>query len=172
MRHKPIKNKLFVENRKRLAELMVPKALSVLNANDVLPTNADGTLPMHPNVDLFFLSGIEQEESILLLFPNAAEEKHREILFLRQPNEHLQTWEGYKHSKADARKLSGIKNVQWLSEFPATFRVLMCEAEVAYLNTNEHKRAVLAVETRGLRSLTRLRLCSRTSRTAYKMPRD
>ena len=157
MRHKPIENKLFVENRKRLAELMVPKALSVLNANDVLPPNADGPLPMHPNVDLFFLSGIEQEESILLLFPNAAEEKHREILFLRQPNEHLQTWEGYKHSKADARKISGIKNVQWLSEFPATFRVLMCEAEVAYLNTNEHKRAVLAVETRDARFIERCR---------------
>ena len=157
MRHKPIKNKLFVENRKRLAELMVPKALSVLNANDVLPTNADGTLPMHPNVDLFFLSGVEQEESILLLFPNAAEEKHREILFLRQPNEHLQTWEGYKHSKADARKISGIKNVQWLSKFPATFRILMCEAEVAYLNTNEHKRAVLAVETRDARFIEQCR---------------
>jgi Xaa-Pro aminopeptidase len=148
MRHKPIKNKLFVQNRKRLAELMVPKSLAVLNANDVLPTNADGSLPMQPNADLFYLSGIEQEESVLLLYPVAAEEKHREILFLRQPNEHLQIWEGYKHSKADARKISGIKNVQWLSEFPGIFRSLMFEAESAYLNSNEHKRATVKVETR------------------------
>ena len=148
MRHKPIKNKLFVQNRQRLAELMAPKSLAVLNANDVLPPNADGSLPMQPNADLFYLSGIEQEESVLLLYPVAAEEKHREILFLRQPNEHLQIWEGYKHSKADARKISGIKNVQWLSEFPGMFRSLMCEAESAYLNSNEHKRATVKVETR------------------------
>ena len=149
MRHKPIKNKLFVQNRKRLADLIAPGALAVLNANDVLPTNADGTLPMQPNADLFFLSGIEQEESVLLLFPDAVDEKHREILFVRQPNEHLQIWEGYKHSKEDARKISGIKNVQWLSEFSGMFRVLMCEAESAYLNTNEHKRATVKVATRG-----------------------
>ena len=148
MRHKLIKSKLFSQNRKRIAELMVPRALAVLNANDVLPTNADGTLPMEPNADLFFLSGIEQEESVLLLFPDAEEEKHREILFVRKPNEHLQIWEGYKHSKEDARKISGIKNVQWLSEFSGMFRLLMCEAEVAYLNTNEHKRATVKVETR------------------------
>ena len=127
---------------------MAPKALAVVNANDVLPTNADGTLPMQPNADLFFLTGIEQEESVLVLFPDAAEEKQREILFVRQPNEHLQIWEGYKHSKEDAHKISGIKNVQWLSEFPGVFRGLMCEAEAAYLNTNEHKRATVKVETR------------------------
>ena len=151
MRHKPINSKLFAQNRQRLAESMTPKAVAVLNANDLLPTNADGTLPMQPNADLFFLSGIEQEESVLLLFPDAAEEKHREILFLRQPSEHLKIWEGHKHSKADARKISGIKNVQWLSEFPMMFRALMCETEAAYLNTNEHKRAVVEVETRDAR---------------------
>ena len=151
MRHKPIKNKLFVQNRQRLAELIPSKSLAVVNANDVLPTNADGTLPMQPNADLFYLSGIEQEESILLLFPDAADNKHREILFLRQPNEHLQIWEGYKHSKEDARKISGIKNVQWLSEFPAIFRSQMCEAESIYINSNEYKRANVEVQTRDVR---------------------
>ena len=151
MRHKPIKNKLFAQNRKRLSELMAPKSLAVLNANDVLPTNADGTLPMQPNADLFYLSGIEQEETILLLFPDAAENKHREILFLRQPNEHLQIWEGYKHSKTDAQKISGIKNVQWLSEFPMIFRSLMCETQSTYLNSNEYKRANIEAETRDVR---------------------
>jgi len=151
MRHKPIKNKLFIENRKRLSSLLAPKSLAVLNANDVLPTNADGTLVMQPNADLFFLSGIEQEESILLIFPEAAEEKNREILFLREPNEHLKIWEGHKHTKAEAKKISGIKNVQWLSAFPMMFRALMCEAEAAYLNSNEHKRAVVEVEIRDAR---------------------
>ena len=89
MRHKPIKNKLFIENRKRLAALLAAKSLAVVNANDLLPVNADATLVMLPNSDLFFLSGIEQEESILLVFPDAVEEKNREILFLREPNEHM-----------------------------------------------------------------------------------
>jgi len=151
MRHKSIKNKLFTQNRKRIIDLMESKSLAVVNANDVLPTNADGTLSMHPNADLFFLSGIEQEESILLLFPDAAEVKNREILFVRQPNEHLQIWEGYKHSKEDARKISGIKNVQWLSEFPVIFRALMCESESIYINSNEYKRANVEVQTRDVR---------------------
>ena len=151
MRHKPIKNKLFIENRKRLAALLTPKSLAVVNANDLLPVNADATLVMHPNSDLFFLSGIEQEESILLVFPDAVEEKNREILFLREPNEHLKIWEGYKHTKEDARKISGIKNVQWLSEFPASFRSLMLESDAAYLNSNEYKRANVEMETRDVR---------------------
>ena len=151
MRHKPIKNKLFSENRKRLTTLLAPKSLALINANDLLPVNADATLVMHPNSDLFFLSGIEQEESILLIFPDAAEEKNREILFLREPNEHLKIWEGYKHTKEDARKISGIKNIQWLSEFPVTFRSLMLESEAAYLNSNEYKRANVEMETRDVR---------------------
>ena len=151
MRHKPIKNKLFIENRKRLSALLTPKSLAVVNANDLLPVNADATLVMHPNSDLFFLSGIEQEESILLVFPDAVEEKNREILFLREPNEHLKIWEGYKHTKEDARKISGIKNVQWLSDFPVTFRSLMLESDAAYLNSNEYKRANVEMETRDVR---------------------
>ena len=157
MRHKPIKNKLFVQNRQQLTELMAPKSLAVLNANDVLPTNADGSLPMHPNADLFYLSGIEQEESILLLFPDAADNKHREILFLRQPNQHMQIWEGYKHTKENARKISGVKNIQWLSEFPVMFRSLICEAESAYLNSNEYKRAKVEVESRDARFIRQCR---------------
>jgi len=136
---------------------MAPNALAVLNANDVLPTNADGTLPMQPNADLFYLSGIEQEETVLVLFPSAAEEKNREILFLREPNEHLKIWEGYKHTKEDARKISAVKNIQWLSEFPVMFRSLMCEAESAYLNSNEYKRANVEVETRDTRFIHQCR---------------
>ncbi|MFP6901504.1 MAG: aminopeptidase P family protein, partial [Opitutales bacterium] len=125
--------------------------LALVNANDPMPTNADGTMMIHPNSDLFYLAGIEQEESIVLLFPDAGDPKHREILFLREPNEHLIIWEGHKHGKEDARKISGIKNVQWISAFDGLLRTLMCESESAYVNSNEHKRATDAVETRDMR---------------------
>lgn len=151
MRHLPIDSKLFVENRSRLTELMAANSLAIVNANDVLPRNADATLLMQPNTDLFYLTGIEQEESVLLLAPNAFDEKQREILFLREPNEHLKTWEGYKHSKEDATGISGIKNIKWLSEFPTIFHQLMCEVERVYLNSNEHKRASIVVESRDAR---------------------
>jgi Xaa-Pro aminopeptidase len=148
MRHAPIDTQLFVDNRRRLAELLLPNSVAVVNANDVLPTNADGTLLLHPNADLFYLSGVEQEESILLLAPHSAEEKNREILFLREPNEHLKTWEGHKLSKDEATAVSGVKTVKWLSDFPTVFHQLMCEAEHVYLNLNEHARAVREVRTR------------------------
>jgi Xaa-Pro aminopeptidase len=151
MRHAPIDAKLFVQNRNRLAARLLPHSLAVINANDIPPTNADGSLPLPPNSDLFHLSGIEQEESLLVIAPDAFDEKQREILFVRQPNEHLKIWEGYKHSKEDAQKISGIKTVKWLSEFPMIFRQLMCDLEHVYLNSNEHKRAVVEVETRDTR---------------------
>ena len=122
MRHLPIKPKLFKDNRRRLAELLEPQSLAVVNANDVLPTNADGTFIIHPNADLFYLTGIEQEESILVLFPDAPDPKHREVLFLREPSEHLRIWEGFKHSKEEARKISGIDTIHWISEFPCFSR--------------------------------------------------
>src|SRR5512132_1383628 len=106
MRHKPIDPKLFVENRRRLTELLPPNSVAVVNANDVLPANSDATLMMQPNSDLFYLTGVEQEETVLLLAPNACDENLREVLFLREPNEHLTTWEGHKLSKDEATALS------------------------------------------------------------------
>ena len=148
MRHLSISSKLFSNNRKKLCGKLLGKALAVANANDVLPTNADGTLPLHPNSDLFYLSGIEQEESLLVLFPDCSNPKHREILFVRQPSEHLKIWEGYKHSKEDAQKISGIQTVYWIQDFDNIFQLLAAEAEVFYLNENEHSRAANEVETR------------------------
>ena len=148
MRHLSVSSKLFSNNRKKLCETLPGKAIAVANANDVLPTNADGTLPLHPNSDLFYLSGIEQEESLLVLFPDCSNPKHREILFVRQPSEHLKIWEGYKHSKEDAQKISGIQTVYWTEDFDNIFQLLAAEAEVFYLNDNEHNRAANEVETR------------------------
>ena len=148
MRHLSVNSKLFSNNRKKLCGKLPGKAIAVANANDVLPTNADGTLPLHPNSDLFYLSGIEQEESILVLFPDCSNPKHREILFVRQPSEHLKIWEGYKHSREDAQKISGIQTVYWIEDFDNIFQLLAAEAEVFYLNDNEHSRAANEVETR------------------------
>src|SRR5688572_3960733 len=151
MRYQQIDPGLFVSNRQRLCKLLLPNSLVVVNANDVPPTNADGTLPMPPNSDLFYLSGVEQEQTILLLYPEADDEKHREILFLREPTAKLEIWEGHKLTKEEARKLSGIRRIEWVSEFPGLFHRLVCECEHVYLNTNEHKRAVVEVETRDAR---------------------
>jgi Xaa-Pro aminopeptidase len=151
MRHAPIDSSLFVENRERLKKLLPPGALAVVNNNDVLPTNADGSLPLVPSSDLFYLTGIEQEETLLVLAPDAADEKLREILFLREPNERLKLWEGHKLSQDQAKAISGVRRVAWLSEFPTIFRGLMCEAEHVFLNSNEHKRADVVVETREAR---------------------
>ena len=148
MRHLSVSSKLFSNNRKKLCGKLPGKAIAVANANDVLPTNADGTLPLHPNSDLFYLSGIEQEESLLVLFPDCSNPKHREILFVRQPSEHLKIWEGYKHSKEDAQKISCIQTVYWTGDFDNIFQLLAAEAEVFYLNDNEHSRAANDVETR------------------------
>jgi Xaa-Pro aminopeptidase len=151
MRHSPLDPQLFVRNRERLKSLMLKNSLAVVNSNDILPTNADGSLRLVPNSDLFYLTGVEQEESILLLYPDADDEKQREILFLRESTPLIETWEGHKLTKDEARELSGIKEVKWLSEFPRLFHRLMCECEHVYLNSNEHKRAVIEVETRDAR---------------------
>ena len=151
MRYAPIDPQLFVENRARLKQLLPPRSLALLNANDIIPTNADGTLGFIQNSDLFYLTGVEQEETILMLYPEAQDEKLREILFLRETSDEIATWEGHKLTKEEARKRTGVKNVKWLSEFPMLFRGLMCEAEQVYLNTNEHKRASDEVESRDLR---------------------
>jgi Xaa-Pro aminopeptidase len=151
MRYPKIDPRLFTMNRERLKRLMLPNSLAVVNANDVPPTNADGSLLPRANSDLFYLTGVEQEQSLLLLYPDAHDEKHREILFLREPAPELETWEGHKLTKPEARELSGVEQVAWLGEFPRLFHRLMCECEHVYLNSNEHKRAVIEVETREAR---------------------
>lgn len=156
MRHAHIPQKLFIENRQRLAARLAPNSLVVVHANDLLPANADATLPMVANSDLFYLTGIEQEETVLLLASDAFDEKLREVLFVRETSDLLKVWEGAKHTKEEATKLSGIKTVKWLTELPVILRGLLCEADHVYLNSNEHRRAVVEVETRDVRLARRL----------------
>ncbi|MEN9674729.1 MAG: Xaa-Pro aminopeptidase [Verrucomicrobiota bacterium] len=157
MRHAPIDPQLFVANRRRLAGLLPPHSMAIVNANDIFPTNADGTLRIVPNTDLFYLSGVEQEESVLLLFPDADDERQREILFLRETSELIAIWEGHKLTREEARQRTGIQRVEWLSSLPSLLHRLICEAEQVYLNSNEHRRADIVVETREARFVRQLR---------------
>ncbi len=127
---------------------MKPKSLAVFNSNDIYPIGADSTMPFEQNRDLFYLSGVDQDESILVLFPDAPEEKHREILFLTETNEHIAVWEGAKLTKDDAFEVSGIKTVYWMKDFEKIFFEVMTQCETVYLNTNEHYRANHKTQTR------------------------
>ena len=156
MRHAPVPPSLFTSNRLALRQLLPENTVAVINANDIPQTNGDGTLLMQPNSDLFYLSGIEQEQSLLVLSPNASNPQHQEILFLREPNPHLLTWEGHKLSKAQATQVSGIREIRWLHEFPGIFHSLLCEAQSVHLNSNENARADSEVESRDLRFIRQI----------------
>jgi len=151
MKYSPIGKDLFVSNRERLSKLIKPNAIAVFNANDIMPANADGTMPFRQNNDLFYLCGIDQEETILILYPDFHDKKYREILFLKETNENIAIWEGHKYTKEEAVETSGISTIFWLDEFKNTLHTLMAEADHVYLNTNEHIRASVEVETRDAR---------------------
>ncbi len=151
MRYNTIPQQLFVNNRKRFIKELKAGALALFNSNDIMPTSADGTMAFKQQTDFFWLSGVDQEESILLVFPDSKLPEHREILFLRETNEEIAIWEGEKLTKSKAIETSGIQTVYWLSQFKTIFRQLMCECEHVYLSSNEHLRAVVEVETRDAR---------------------
>jgi Xaa-Pro aminopeptidase len=152
MKYTQIDSALFIENRRKFCKALMPGSIAIFNANDIMPTNADGSMLFKQNSDLFYLSGIDQEETVLIIFPDHPDKNMREILFLRETNEDITIWEGHKYSKEEAKDVSGIKNILWLNQFETTFNALMAEAENVYLNTNEHiRRAITEVETRDSR---------------------
>ncbi len=157
MKYLPIDRQLFIQNREKFVRHLKNNAIAVFNSNDVMPTSADGVYPFIQQTDIFYLSGMDQEETILVIFSDAKEEKHREILFLRETSEHIRTWEGHKYTKEQASDISGIKTVYWTWEFDRVFRMLVFEAEYIYLNTNEHNRADISVQTRDRRFIDRCR---------------
>nr|WP_315172780.1 aminopeptidase P family protein [uncultured Flavobacterium sp.] len=148
MKYHQINSGLFVKNREKFTAQMKPKSVAVFNSNDIYPVSADSTLPFAQHRDIFYLSGVDQEESILLLFPDAPYEHLKEILFLRETNEHIAIWEGEKLTKERAFQVSGIKTVFWLQDFDKTLKEIMMYAEVMYINTNEHYRSSVETETR------------------------
>ena len=153
MKYPKIDPRLFVKNRQRFSKQLKPNSVAVLNSNDFMPTSADGYHPFIQQTDLFYLSGIDQEETVLVIYPDAPEKKHKAILFIKKTNEQIATWEGQKLSKETAQDISGIKTVHWTSELDGILRPLIIQSENIYLNTNEHLRAAVTVETRDTRFL-------------------
>ncbi len=127
---------------------MKPKSIAVFNSNDIYPISADSTMPFEQHRDIFYLSGADQEETILVLFPDAMDKKHREILFVRETNEHIAVWEGAKLTKEKATEVSGIETIYWLTDFDKIFFDIMTEADTVYFNTNEHYRQSVETQTR------------------------
>lgn len=153
MRYQNINQQLFISNRKNLLKELMKNSVVVVNANDIMPTNADGTMRFRQNSDLFYLSGVDQEETILVLCPDFPEEKYQEVLFLRETSEQIAQWEGHKLTKEEAREVTGIQTILWLSEFPKLFNTMMVmgNAEHVYLNTNDHYRADPSIDSRDSR---------------------
>ncbi|MFN4197416.1 MAG: aminopeptidase P family protein [Flavobacterium sp.] len=151
MKYLPINRQLFIKNRAKFMAHMKPNSVAVFNSNDIYPISADSTLPFAQHRDIFYLSGVDQEESILLLFPDAPYVHLKEILFLRETNDHIAVWEGEKLTKEKAFEVSGIKSVYWLSDFHKLLKEVMAYADTMYLNTNEHYRASIETETREAR---------------------
>lgn len=154
MKYHRIDKDLYIHQRARFRQMLKPNSLAVFNSNDIITTSADSTRPFQQHRDILALSGVDQEESILLLFPDASEAKHREVLFLKETSELIAIWEGAKLTKTDAFEVSGISTVYWLDQFETIFNKLMTEAAHVYLNTNEHTRANTEAETREDRFIT------------------
>src|SRR5690606_38912118 len=148
MKYEQIPQQLFVKNRKKFMAQMKPKSIAVFNSNDVYPISADSTMPFEQHRDIFYLSGADQEETILVLFPDAHDIKHMEVLFVRETNAHITIWEGAKLTKEQATGISGIASIYWTSEFDTVFFDLMTEADTVYFNTNEHYRQAVETQTR------------------------
>jgi Xaa-Pro aminopeptidase len=148
MRYDPLPASFYQNNRKAFANAMQPNSLAVFNSNDIYPVSADSTLPFAQHRDLFYLSGIDQEETILLLFPDAVDEQQREILFVKETNAHIAVWEGAKLTKQEATERSGIQTVYWLSAFEQVFQELSTHCDRFYFNTNEHYRQNVETQTR------------------------
>ena len=147
MKYSPIENSLFIKNRKKFIDKMEDNSIAFFNSNDNYPVSADTTLPFEQHRDLFYLSGINQEETVLLLFKKSNEE-FKEIIFLTEPNDLLTHWEGARLDRKKTLSISGIHNICWLNELDKIIGALMKEVQILYLNKNEHYRAKIETQTR------------------------
>lgn len=147
MKYEAIDNNLFIENRNKFKNHLKPNSLAVFVSNDIMPTNADGSMGFRQNADLFYLSGIDQEDTILVIFPDVKDGKHKEILFVKETSELIAIWEGAKLNKAQATVVSGIEHIYWHHEFEKVMKAFFMQAENIYLNSNEHTRRYIDTET-------------------------
>lgn len=148
MKYDQISNALFITNRKNFMSHMKPDSLAVFNSNDIFKTGADSTMPFKQHRDIFFLSGADQEDTILVLFPDCPDPAHREVLFVTETNDHIAVWEGEKLTKEKATEVSGIQTIYWLKDFDKKFFEMMTQASTIYFNTNEHYRQSVEMQTR------------------------
>lgn len=151
MKYFSISKSLFSENRSKFRQHMKPGSMAIFVSNDILPTNADGSMGFRQNSDLFYLSGVDQEDTILVIFPDVKDGKHKEILFVKETSELIAIWEGAKLNKEEATKASGITHVYWHSEFEKVIQNFIFQAEFIYLNGNEHTRRYINIETAEMR---------------------
>jgi Xaa-Pro aminopeptidase len=158
MKYLPINNELFIYNRKNFVSRLKPCSIAIFNSNDEFPRSGDQTFVFKQNADFFYLSGIDQEQSILILFPDCPNTLYKEVLFLRQTSEHIAVWEGHKYTKEEAKQASGIESVFWLSEFDAILHSIINYADNIYINTNENDRFSFDVPYRDLRMLDKLKV--------------
>jgi Xaa-Pro aminopeptidase len=157
MKYSAIKKDLFIDNRKNFIKHLKPNSLALFVSNDILPTNGDGALGFVQNSDLFYLTGVDQEDTILMIFPDVKDGKHKEVLFIKETSELIAIWEGAKLTKAQATAVSGIEHVYWHHEFEKTFKTFAFQAENFYLNSNEHTRRYIDMETAEIRFNNKLR---------------
>ena len=150
-RYKLLPKELYIQSRQKLAAKLKPGSIAIFNSNDVMPTSADGTMAFKQATDIFYLAGVDQEESVLMMFPDSFHENHREILFLKETSDEIAIWEGAKLDKEQAFQVSGVRTVYWLNQLPKILHSMMSEVKNVYLNNNEHTRASVEVETREAR---------------------
>ena len=148
MKYTRLPSTVFTKHRRRFMAKLKPNSIAVFNANDIYPVSADSTLPFEQHRDLFYLTGVDQQETILVLCPDAKDPKQREMVFVRETNAHIAVWEGHKLTKSEATAVTGIENVQWTADFEASFLELTKQVENIYINTNEHYRAKVETQTR------------------------
>ena len=170
MKYLPIDSNLFKRNRSKFISQMLPNSIAVFNSNDIFSTGADSTLPFYQHRNIFYLSGVDQEESILVLNPNANNPAHKEILFLKETNDHIAIWEGAKLNKDQAKNSTGIQSVYWLDEFETIFSKLMTNVDKVYFNNNDHYRKAVEMQTREDRFLIWLKSNYPKHKIEYSFP--
>ena len=158
MKYHRLNKQLFIDNRERFKSMMEPNSLAIFHSNDIYPTSADGIMPFKQATDIFWLSGVDQEDSVLVIFPDAKRNEDKELLFLTETNDLIAVWEGEKLTKSEAFEVSGIKTVYWLSEFDTIMKSLMSQTENVYLLTQEHLRRNTPVQTREMRLNAELKI--------------
>ena len=157
MRYNPIKSHIYKKNRDNFISKMKKDSIAVFNSNDIYPIGADSTFPFEQHRDIFYLTGIDQEETILILSPQDKEIKNRVVLFIKKTDANLQIWEGSKLSKKDARSISGIEKILWLNEFDSTLKKITSQNNGIYLNKNEHYRNNSETQTREDRFISKFK---------------